>query len=462
MRGVVIAGTHSGVGKTTVACGLLAAFRKRGYRVQPFKAGPDYIDPSHHEAAAGVPSRNLDTRMLSEAALAELFERATRRSDLAVVEGVMGLYDGAAGGSEEGSTAHLAKRLGLPVVLVVDAAAAGASAAATALGFRAFDPQVEIAGVVLNGVAGEGHLRFIEPALQRVGIPLLGYLPRRPDLEQPERYLGLVPGAEGGLRTEAMDQLAAQVERTVDLDRLWAMLPESRPARAAPNDASLFPSTDESRRVAIGVARDRAFNFYYADSMDLLEAWGAEIKFFSPLEDSALPRGVSAIYLGGGFPEQFCAELSENRGMRDALMRAAASGMPIYGECGGLMYLGQSLQDVNGNGFPMVGLVPAQSTMKDARLTIGYRTVTPRGTHPLLEPGDSVVGHEFHLSSLTTPLPPVERSLYRVAEFGRRPEGFRVGSVCASYIHLHFGARPGMAARFVETAERWWRTQRAR
>jgi len=425
MRGLVIAGTHSGVGKTTVATGLMAALRQRGYRVQPFKAGPDYIDPSYHTAACGTASRNLDTWLLEPSVLRELFQRAMGGKDVAIVEGVMGLYDGSAGEHEGGSTAQLAKLLHLPVVLVVDAGAAARSVGATVLGFKQFDPEVNLVGVILNGIAGDRHLDFIRPSLTQVGVSLLGYLPRRTDLVLPERHLGLIPVLEGSVATEFYGLLTEQVERTIDVPHLLALADESRGVPPTASSLRVFPERSRSPHVAIAIATDKAFTFYYPDSLELLEAWGAQLIPFSPLEDRKLPRGIGGIYLGGGFPELYAKQLSNNTPMRDALQLAAAEAMPIYAECGGLMYLGHSLEDQEGMTHAMTGILPACSSLKNTRLTLGYRTVCALKNTPLMKSGGTVRGHEFHLSVLKEP-PQTAHATYRVLDQTDRVEGFRV------------------------------------
>ncbi len=454
-RAIVLGGTSSGVGKTTVAAGVAAALRRRGYRAQTFKVGPDYIDPGYLAAASGLPCRNLDTWMLPRDAALELFLRASHGKDFAIIEGVMGLFDGHSPEGEAGSTAEVAKLLGAPVVLVADASKVGRSIAATVAGFRAFDPALDVAGVVLTGIAGEGHLAHARgPIQQAAGLPVLGYLPHREELRLPERHLGLVPTAEGKLDAEFLDRLAHQVEQTIDLDGLLRL---ARPvAIAPPQGPSLFPAAPVPRGAAIAVALDAAFNFYYQDSLDLLVAWGAEMVPFSPLADSRLPPGVAGVYMGGGFPELFAEGLASNQAMKEALRQAAASGMPIYGECGGLMYLGQRLTDSEGRAHDMVGLVPACSSMGQARLTLGYRTVRALSDGPLLRRGEAVRGHEFHWSVLADG-PAGQQAAYAVLDQPGRLEGFRAGNVLASYIHLHLGARPGLASAFVQSCQRWAR-----
>ena len=445
---LVIAGVRSGVGKTTIATGVMGALTRRGIAVQPFKAGPDYIDPSYHALACGVPSRNLDSWLLPHPTVLELFRRASGQRQISVVEGVMGVFDGHSSLSEDGSTAELAKLIGAPVVLVADASKVARSVAAEILGYQQFDPDLDIAGVILNGVGGPRHLDFCKPQVEATtGLPVLGYLPRREELVQPERHLGLIPTVEGTVARQWYDALITQVEETIDLDRILAIA--SR-AGSPESPAESFPSRPEPRKTSIALARDRAFSFYYQDSLDLLEAWGAELVPFSPLEDEALPAGVGGVYLGGGFPEMFAAELSANKPMLQSLRKAVERNLPVYAECGGLMYLGQGLADLDGNEHPMAGLIPAVSRMSGKRLTLGYREVEAVSDGPLLRRGQRIRGHEFHWSTLE-PQPTADQSIYRVVNQDNRAEGFQVGSVWASYIHVHLGSHPSLPRRFVDT-----------
>ena len=446
---IVIAGVRSGVGKTTIASGVMGALARRGFRVQPFKAGPDYIDPTYHTIACGAPSRNLDTWLLPHPVVAELFHRAAGAADIAVVEGVMGVFDGHSSLDEEGSTAELAKLLDAPVILIADAGKVARSVAAEVLGYQRFDPDLRIAGVILNGVGSERHLEFCQPQIEATtGLPVVGWLPRRDDLVQPERHLGLIPTVEGTVLSDWYHALNVQIEQTVDLEAIVRIARTAgRPTDAGPG---IFPEISQPARASIAVARDRAFSFYYQDSLDLLAAWGAEVVPFSPLDDTALPDAVGGVYLGGGFPEMFAEELSRNDGMLRSMRGAIESGVPVYGECGGLMYLGESLSDLDGRQFPMVGAIPVVSSMEGRRLHLGYREVEACAEGPLLRAGERVRGHEFHWSVLQDP-PGEESAAYRVVNQSGRPEGFRNGSVWASYIHVHLGSRPGLAKRFVDT-----------
>ncbi len=447
-KAVVIAGVRSGVGKTTIATGIMGALTRRGHQVQPFKAGPDYIDPSYHHLACGVPSRNLDTWLLPHPTVTELFRRAAGDDKVCVVEGVMGVFDGHSSLTEEGSTAQLAKLLNAPVILVVDAAKVARSVAAEVLGYQTFDPSLRIAGVILNGVGGPRHMEFCQPQIEATtGLPVLGYLPRREAFVQPERHLGLIPTVEGTVVQEWYDALVAQVEETIDLEQILKI---SGTASPPSGDPQVYPSEPQPVTSRIAIAQDKAFSFYYQDSLDLLQAWGAELAPFSPLTDQALPEGVGGVYIGGGFPEMFARELSENRPMLDSMRDALARNIPVYAECGGLMYLGRSLSDLDGAEYPMVGALPVITSMSNRRLTLGYREVEACEGTPILKRGQRVRGHEFHWSVLTEQ-PTSEQAVYRVVDQENRLEGFRVGSVWASYIHVHLGSAPGLARKFVET-----------
>jgi cobyrinic acid a,c-diamide synthase len=446
MIGLVVAGVASGVGKTTLTLGLIGALRRRGLSVQPFKVGPDYIDPSQHTQVAGRESRNLDSWQVPEASLRALFGRAARGADVALVEGVMGLFDGRTGGGEIGSTAHVAKILGLPVLLVVDAARAARSVAAAVVGCRTIDPDVNIVGVVLNNVAGERHAEIGREAIESLaGVPMLGWLPRNADLRQEERYLGLVPSAERRLPPSLVQRTAALVEKHIDVATL-IRLAETRPADDTTSD--LFPRSSVPTRARIAVAQDEAFSFYYQDSLDLLEAWGAEIVPFSPLRDMALPSGVGGVYLGGGFPELFAIDLSANGPMLASIREAARVGLPVYAECGGLMYLQDALIDADGRRHRMAGIVPGESTLDGKRLTLGYREVRARRATALAATGQVLRGHEFHWSVAREPAR--ETAAYDFLDGTARVEGYVSDNVLASYVHLHFASDAALAPRLVE------------
>lgn len=454
-RRLVLAGVTSGVGKTTLTCALLAAFRRRGLRVQPFKAGPDYIDPSHHTRAAGVPSRNLDSVLLSAETMRALFARAAGVADISLVEGVMGLFDGRNGRDEQGSTAQIAKLLDAPVVVVIDVAKTSRTAGAIALGCLHFDPRLCVAGFILNRVGSETHARWASEAVaDATGLPVFGAFPRMPDLTLPERHLGLVPTGEFSPDDTFFERLAIAAEEHLAVDDLWAAAEDRALTISADG---LLPTDPRTRRANIAVARDAAFNFYYEDSLDLLRAWGAELLPFSPLVDSALPEGTQGVYLGGGFPELFAEQLTANTPMHEALRHAVLSGIPVYGECGGLMYLGRMLTDFNGRDHTMVGAIPFDSRMQRRRATLGYRTATALQSNLLLDRGAQVIGHEFHYSELTCDVPEGVAA-YRLRERGDAPEGYSSANLLASYVHLHFGSQPDLSRRFVDSCSRGGRS----
>jgi cobyrinic acid a,c-diamide synthase len=432
---IVVAGTHSGVGKTSVTLGLIGALARQGLAVQPFKVGPDFIDPLHHTRAAGRTSRNLDGWMLDPDANRACFGRASIGADAAVIEGVMGLFDGSEGGNDRGSTAEMAKLLGLPVVLVIDASAMARSAGALIHGFSSFDPELRIAGVILNNVGVEAHAEMIREAVA-AGPPILGAIPRASDLTLPERHLGLHLPHEA--QENHAEQLSLLVEEHVDLDRLLEAARTDRPASppvvAAP-----------ARTARIGVAVDEAFCFYYADNLELLEQAGAELIEFSPIRDP-LPPGLDGLYIGGGYPELHAAELAANAAARGAIRELAGAGGPIYAECGGLMYLGETLELDDGT-YPLCGVLPLSAKMP-APLKLSYVEVISAGG--LFGASRSARGHVFHHSEISGE-PAVDRHhSLRTTRGDESEEGYGVGNVLASYAHLHFASEPDLAKAFVD------------
>ncbi len=443
---ILLAGVTSGCGKTIAVSAILRALQARGLRAQPFKTGPDYIDPSYHSCAAGLPSRTLDAWLLPSAALRELFARAAAAADLSVIEGMMGFYDGR-DDTDAGSSAELAKLLETPVILMIDAGKTSRTAAAVALGCQRYDPQVKLAGFILNRVAGDLHYRWCAgPITDATGLPVLGYLPEEPSFALPERHLGLVPMAEGRIAEELFVSLARQAEQTVDLD---GVLKVARSAPPLAEEASgLFPAKPVPARARIALARDEAFSFYYEDTLDLLRAWGADLAAFSPLADTDLPAGTSGVYIGGGFPELYARQLSTNRPLLNALRGAAERGLPVYAECGGLMYLCEGIVDLEGARHRMAGLIGGWSTLDGSRLSIGYRDATALRSSFLLSAGERVRGHEFHWSQMREPVPE-ESAAYRFDGVQGRCEGYASGGILATYLHLHFGADARLAPRFV-------------
>lgn len=452
---VLIAGTHSGVGKTTVTLGLMAALKHRDLAVQPFKVGPDYLDPSHHTRVSGRMCRNLDTWLLRPRAVAAVFQHASADAALAIVEGVMGLFDGHASTSERGSTAELAKQLQIPVILVVDGSRMARSAAALTLGYLTFDRNLPIAGVIFNKVR-EPHYKLLHQAMRQVtGCPVLGYLPPDPRLTIPERYLGLVPAQEERPVNQLTQRLADVVSRSIDVDRLLRIARRAAPLSEEPLHSERNRPTSRCR---IGVARDQAFHFYYQENLELLRHYGAELVEFSPLADARLPEALDALYLGGGFPEVFAQPLASNVPLRSEIKAAVAAGLPTYAECGGLMYLAKQLTDQRGRRHTMVGALPGTIRMTNRLQHFGYVTVSPARDTILAKKRDASRGHEFHYSTWTYPVSE-ERAAY-VAVKGRRGwhkrfEGFASGNVLASYVHVHFLTNPRWAKGFVTSAQRW-------
>jgi cobyrinic acid a,c-diamide synthase len=451
MKAVIIAGTASGVGKTTVATGLMGALRQRGLKVQPFKTGPDYIDPTYHTWVTGVTSRNLDTWMLSRETVIELLHRAMKEKDIAVIEGVMGLFDGHSSTDDKGSTAELAKILDVPVVLVLDSRKSARSLAAMVHGYKTFDSFLRLGGVILNGIGSDGHLSVCRDSIEHyTGVKVVGYLPRREDLRLPERHLGLIPTVEGASSQEFLSRLIEQCLATFNLTEIIRIADHVNIPDVGPK---VFPNMEKPALASIAVARDKAFSFYYQDSLDLLEAWGAELLPFSPLADKRLPEMTSGIYIGGGFPELYAAELAANESMKEAVRGVVRSGMPVYAECGGLMYLGTSLHDLQGQRHTMVAALPVSSQINNPELSLGYCTVKALNDGPLLRKGDEVRGHEFHWSVLEKGK--YSCNAYRLIDREGVIEGFHQGNVLASYIHLHMASRPSMAQRFIAECERY-------
>jgi cobyrinic acid a,c-diamide synthase len=440
LSAIVIGGTHSGVGKTTITLGLIGALRRRGLTVQPFKVGPDFIDPLHHGHAAGRQSRNLDGWMLSAEINRQLFAAATADADVAVIEGVMGLYDGSEGKSDRGSTAEMAKLLDLPVVLVVDAGAMARSAAALIHGYVSFDPEVRVVGVILNNVGGEVHAAMIRDAVGD-GAPILGALPHVADLVMPERHLGLYLPHEG--RLDYVEQAANLVETHIDIDQLLSMTRIDR--RPSP-----VVTARPQPRVRIGVAHDEAFCFYYADNLELLAHAGAELVEFSPIRDP-MPSDLDGLYVGGGYPELHAQELAENGRARTAVREFAAAGGPIYAECGGLMYLGEQLR-VGDEVYPQCGVLPFSTTMPGP-LKLAYVEVETTGG--LFGGGRNARGHLFHRSAISGDQPAPRCYQIRTSRGEQDEEGYHYRNVLASYIHLHFASDPALARALVERCEEY-------
>jgi cobyrinic acid a,c-diamide synthase len=486
---IVVAGASSNVGKTTIAAGLIASLRQRGLVVQPFKCGPDYVDPSYHQRAAGRPCRNLDTWMLSDTQLLESFARACHDADIAVIEGVMGLYDGSDWLDERGSTAQIAKVLDASVLLVVDISGSARSAAAVVLGYQSFDPAVSLCGVALNFAGSERHAKGCgEAIMHATRLPLFGWLPRELKLRVPERHLGLVPGGEQVDSEALIAEMAAAVTERFDIDGLIevaamsardrvpgrpahrqelagklppdldpvdtgsasaAGVPDVTPARAPPPPRRISPPP------VVAVARDDAFCFYYPENLELLVEEGAAVEFFSPLRGERPGAHAAGVYLGGGYPELHGPALASNIGLWSALKDLHAAEVPIYAECGGFMVLTEGLVDAAGRSWPMAGLLPGVARMSAKLAALGYRYATALQSNLLVDRGVTLRGHEFRYSSWVCDSSSADtNTAWQVR--GTRPEapvdfvGYSQGNLLASYLHVHFGQRRELARRFVQ------------
>jgi len=448
---IVVGGAASGVGKTTVTVALIGALRARGLRVAAFKCGPDYLDPSYHERALGAPSHNLDGWMMGRDAVVGTFARIARDAQVAVVEGMMGLYDGVAPDSDDGSSAEIAKWLGAPVLLVVDASGMARTIAALAKGYAEFDRKVRVAGVVANRVGGRGHLDLLRQACR--DVPIMGGFPTDPELTFPERHLGLFAATAAAVPQKVFERWSAVSREWLDLDAIVGI------ARSAPalkvSDESAKSQTQP--RARIGIAHDEAFHFYYDDNLRRLESLGAELIRFSPVRDETLPE-VDGIYIGGGYPEVEAERLASNAPMIAGIRAFAANGGPVYGECGGLMYLAQSIKTLDGRAWPMAGLVPGEVLMVERLQALGYVEVETRAPSILGAAGLQFRGHQFRYSVLEIPNERPVARLYSVksrwggVEF---EEGYSVGNVLASYVHAHWASNPTAAEGFVESCARW-------
>ncbi|MCR4436337.1 MAG: cobyrinate a,c-diamide synthase [Clostridiales bacterium] len=447
----VISGTNSGCGKTTLSVGIMAALVKRGLKVQPFKVGPDYIDPMFHTFITGRYSRNLDSWMLDEDTVAGLFAKNACGSDIAVIEGVMGLYDGFEGSSLTGSTAHVSKITGSPVILVINGEGMSLSAAALVRGYKDFDRELDVRGVIINNINSDGHYRLLKEIIEEHGgLAVVGYLPSSDAYSLPDRHLGLVTSAEIDDLKQRVEALSEQIQKTVDIDRLLEL---SRQAGEVKSGAPM-PPVPCREKVRIGVAWDKAFCFYYRDNFDLLEMMGAELEFFSPVGDSRLPEGIDGLYIGGGYPEVWAGELMKNEPMKKEIRENILKGMPAYAECGGLMYLSQSIADKCGGVYGMVGVIPGKSEMTSSLKRFGYVDIEVKEDCVLSKKGGKIRGHEFHYS--VTEVSPGAAACYRVTKNRKNGKpahwecGFKVNNLLAGYPHLHFWSNTRFAEEFVE------------
>ncbi len=449
---LVVAGASSGSGKTTVAVALIRALRARGLVVAPFKCGPDYLDPTYHARAAGRPSHNLDGWMMERDASLDTFVRGARGADVAVIEGVMGLYDGASPTGEEGSTAELAKWLGAPVLAVLDASGMARTVAALARGLADFDPALRLAGIVCNRIGSRGHLTLLREALR--APPVLGGIPPRSELAFPQRHLGLLAADRSALPEASIDAWGSAAEEWLDLAAILAIARAAPPLTMCSSAEACPPPPPGAERCRIGVALDEAFHFYYEDNLARLEALGARLLRFSPVRDRALPD-VHGLYLGGGYPEEHASALTRNRSMREAIRAFAAAGGPIYAECGGLMLLCEAIRTSDGVRHPMIGVVPGVAVMKDRLDALGYVEVETRVPTLLGRAGLRLRGHQFRYSELAGVSGDPDSPYALRRRRGGEPtlEGYARGSLLASYVHAHWASCPEAAAGFVESCK---------
>ncbi len=452
MKALLIAGTNSGSGKTTITLGLLRALCRRQLYVQPFKVGPDYIDTAWHTKVTKVPSHNLDAFMLDEPTLNALFNQQTQNADIAVIEGVMGLYDGYGTDPYYCSGAGIAKTLGCPVILVVDGKAMSTSAGAIVMGFQQFGKDINIAGVIFNNVNSDTHYQLLKKAVENYcQIPVFGRLPKLPNIELPSRHLGLMTAQESQDMDSQWDELAKAIEEFIDVDGL---IDVATVEHSPESSDSIYQSIEgQGKGLTIAVAMDKAFNFYYQANLDLLISSGVEIVYFSPLTDKKLPQ-CDLVYIGGGYPELYAKQLSENSSMLQSILTAHNQNTPIYAECGGLMYLGTSLSDTEDNVYPMVGILSGHSVMTNKLNRFGYCDAKANQDTLLCSAGEELRGHEFHYSDFETDIEPVF-SLRKEQEgkvLSSWEGGYQVGNTLAMYLHVHFAQSPNMLIEWFRRA----------
>jgi cobyrinic acid a,c-diamide synthase len=469
-RGIMIAGTHSGSGKTTISLGIMGALSKK-YKVVPFKIGPDYIDPTYHRLVSGSFSYNLDLHMLGEEKYKKLYHKKARQGDISIVEGVMGLFDGK-DSSGFASSAHGAKLLGLPVILVIDAGGMSKSASAMLMGYRDFDPELNLAGVLLNRIGGEKHFEILKECIETdTGVSVLGYLPKDRDLVIPERPLGLMPPEEMKDLEHSLERLNHLIEKYIDLDRIWKTseraqtfqtpnkyintnktLQKTKQSKVNMKITQLCEEVTPSKenpKTKIAIAMDDAFCFYYRAGLELFEEKGALLVPFSPLRDSQLPDEVSGLYLGGGFQENFGQALSQNKSMQDSIFNAIEGGLPTYAEGGGLMYLMKAIRDREDKKHPMVGIFNGEAVMTERLQNFGYVTAEVTKDNVIAPKGSIISGHEFHYSK-------IEGSSDNTSYVIKKPEkdqqwrcGYTYNNCLASYMHIDFYAYPELMDNFL-------------
>ncbi|MGM0901757.1 MAG: cobyrinate a,c-diamide synthase [Bacillota bacterium] len=446
MNRFVLAGTGSGVGKTTFTIGIMRALMKRGLTVQGFKCGPDYIDPTYHTAVTKRPSRNIDSFMMSHDTVRAIVSRASQDVEVAMIEGVMGFYDGKSPLTNEGSAADISQITNSPVILIVNAASMARSAAAIVKGFQMLEEKSNIVGVLANQLGSKSHFEIVKSAIeQECGIPVIGYLPKGAVPTLPSRHLGLVPAIERGELDSYFDSLAEAIEETVDMEQLLEI------TKAQPLDvtASIFDPQPQGQEVHIAVARDAAFNFYYEENLELLRAYGAILHFFSPLQNEEVPRIAQGLYIGGGFPEEFADSLTKNEQTKQSIRAALERGLPTLAECGGFMYLTEEIVNRQGQVFPMVGIIPGRVRMQEKLAALGYREITGVPGNFLLNEAEQAKGHEFHYSTYEGELS--SPAYFSKGRFRAQQEGYLHKNLVAGYTHFHFASNPQLVKNWLTT-----------
>lgn len=453
MKKIIFAATTSGTGKTTISSGVMRALTRKGYNVQPFKVGPDYIDTRYHQLATGKVSRNLDEFLLPLEEIKYLFAINAQKADIAIVEGVMGLYDGLGVSHDYCSTASMSKIIDAPVILVIDGKSMAASAAALVLGYMQLDKEIKIAGVIANNVSTDSHFQIIKKSVETfTGVPVIGRIPKDESFHLSSRHLGLTPSFEQEDLDKKLDYIADVIEAHIDLDKLMAIAEAGVPVY----DKHRRDTIKNITNVRLGIAFDKAFNFYYQDSLDLLEEMGVHLEYFSPLTDT-LPEDIDGIFFGGGYPELFAKELADNKMMLRGIKEKSAQGIPIYAECGGLMYLGSALEDLAGQLHPMVNILSGKSTMQKRLQRFGYCEGIVQSDIPIAQTGDIIRGHEFHYSNFETEEQPVLNMQKNMTDGSVKKwgGGYLRNKSFGSYLHSHFGGNYKFALEFIKNMEQY-------
>ena len=451
-RRLVIAGTGSGVGKTTLTIGLMAALKKMGHVVQGFKCGPDYIDPTYHTAVTKRISRNLDSWMLGKETVLDIFRHGSADADISIMEGVMGFYDGRDPLSDEGSTAEISVLTKSPVLLVVNCASMARSAAAIVKGFQTLSDEPNIVGVIANQVGSEHHFKLVKAAIeQQCGIPVIGYLKRENEIEIPERSLGLIPSIERGELDPFFERLGDLVLETIDMEKLFEI--SVAPPLEQTSSDSLF-DRKQKPVVRMAVAKDAAFNSYYEENLEILQSFGAELVYFSPMTDTGLPQNIDGLYMGGSLPEEFASQVAQNESMKRSVRQAIEQGIPMFAEGGGFVYLTESLEATDGEKFELVGLIPGEVRMHTKLKAIGYRAIKGCSANFLLGEQQQAKGHEFHYSTFHSD-EPFQHAYETSGMRGTKVDGYAEKNVVAGFTRFHFATCLDMVQRWIQACQNY-------